>query len=480
MAMDRLKIAELLVDPAWYRAQHGDAAMSDPVLHFAERGMDQGLDPNALFDTAWYRTAHGMGAAGAAAVYEDFCLNALTALRDPGPLFDTAWYCRTYPDIMAAGMNPLQHYLHFGRAERRDPSPFFHNRWYFAAYPFADWPGMDAHTHFMNHGAALGLSTSPFFDVAWYQGRYPAAVRPGMNPLLHYILEGEAQGLRPAPGFDPVSHAARNRAAMAGARGALRHFAAQPERRRQAFLQVKEAPSRFVRAAVAEEARAMIALVGGIEADLADLAAGLEQWPVVSLALGPAELAWRALFLSLDTVPRRLLLVGRLDDAPELASLPDDPQLLVLETDGEDQSIGRHLPPRVAWRSLAGVKPALDEPARVRLVAALVNAFRPAAIMAWGSHAGGEAICRHGANFQVDAKLFLAWTDGPTRDAADLLRRHFRRSLPFVALCYAPDLDALHALADDFGVPAAARGHFRPLAAWRATEGFLGTDSEAA
>lgn len=477
--MDRLRIAELLVDADWYRAHHGDAGMGDPVLHFAEQGMDQGLDPNPMFDTAWYRATHGAAMAPGVSPCEDFCRNAITALRDPGPLFDTAWYCQSYPDIPAAGINPLHHYLSFGRAERRDPSPHFQNGWYFYAYPFADSPGMDAPTHFMNHGAALGLSPSPFFDLAWYRAQYPEVARSGMNPLLHYLLEGEAKGFWPAPGFDPARYAARHRKALPDARGALRHFAAQHPRRREAYLQAKDPPSRYIRAAVAAEARAMIALAGGIEADLADLPAALEQLPVVSLALGTAELAWRRLYLSLDTVPRRILLAGRLDDLPELADLPDDPALLVLETDGDEVSVGRHLPRRVVARSLSAISPGLDEPGRARVVTALLNAFRPAAIMAWGSHAGGEAIARHGASLQVDAKLFIAWTDAPLRDAADLMRRHFRRSLPHVALSYAADLAALHALADDFGLPEGARGHFRPLGAWRAAEGFLGPEGHA-
>ena len=477
--MDRRRIAQLLVDPDWYRARHGAAAQANPVLHFAETGMEQGLDPNAMFDAAWYRATHGAAMAPGVSVYEDFCRNALTALRDPGPLFDTGWYCRTYPDIAAAGINPLHHYLFFGRPERRDPSPYFHNRWYFTAYPFADSPGMDAPTHFLNHGAALGLSPSPFFDVAWYRAQYPEVARAGVNPLLHYILEGEAKGFRPAPGFDPAAHAARHGTALPDARGALRHFAGEPARRDDAWRQAKESPARFVRSAVADEARAMIALVAGIEADLADLPMALERLPVVSLALGQAELTWRSLYLSLDTVPRRILLVGHLDAAPELAALPDDPTLLVLETDGHLASIGTHLPPRVAWRSLAALAPGLDEAERARVVAALLNAFRPAAIMAWGSHAGGETICRHGANLRVDARLFLAWTDAPTRDAAEMMRRHFRRSLPFVTLSYAADMQALTAMADALGLPAGARGHLRPLDAWRAAEGFLGPDTAA-
>jgi hypothetical protein len=220
----------------------------------------------------------------------------------------------------------------------------------------------------------------------------------------------------------------------------------------------------------------MIALAAGIEADLADLPQALEQLPVICLTLGPAEMAWRSLFLSLEAVPSRILLVGRLDDVPELAALPDDPATLVLETDGEALSIGRQLPPRVAWRSLAGS--GLGEAERVRVVAALINAFRPSAILAWGSHAGGEAISRHGGNFRVDARIHVVWADGPTRGAADLAARHFRRSLPFTTLSYARDVPTLHAMADRFGLPAGPRAQFRPIDAWRAAEGFLGPEPQ--
>lgn len=470
--MDRSKIARWLVDPDWYRAQHGAA---DPVQHFIQEGMDRGLDPNAMFDTRWYRATHAAVMAEGIGPCEDFCRNAVTAFRDPGPLFDTAWYCRTYPDILAANLNPLHHYLAFGRSERRNPSPYFDNVWYFNTYPFADSPGMDAPTHFLNHGAALGLSPSAFFNVVWYQTRYPEVARSGVNPLLHYLREGEAMGLWPAPGFDPQRHARQHAPELAHGRGALRHFASEPARRFQAVQASKTPAASQVSRTVADDARAMIALVAGIEADLADLPQALEQLPVVSLALGPAELAWRSLFLSLEIAPSRVLLVGRLDDVSELADLPDDPATLVLETDGDVVSIGRQLPPRVAWRSLAGT--GLGEAERVRVVAALVNAFRPAAILAWGSHAGGEAISRHGANFRVDARIFLAWTDGPTRDAADLAARHFRRSLPFATLTYARDVPTLHTMSDRFGLPAGLRAQFRPIDTWLAADGFLGTET---
>lgn len=178
-------------------------------------------------------------------------------------------------------------------------------------------------------------------------------------------------------------------------------------------------------------------------------------------------------------MPRRILLTGRLDDVPELADLPDDPALLVLETDGEEVSVGRHLPRAIAWCSLPAISPGLEGSARARVVTALLNAFRPSAIMAWGSQAGGEAISRHGGNFRVDARLFIAWTDGPMGEAAELMRRHFRRSLPFLSLSYAPDLAALNRLADSFGLPEAARARFRALDAWRAAEGFLGAEPPA-
>ena len=63
-----------------------------PLVHYLERGVSEGCDPN--------------------------------------PLFDSRWYLQRNPDVAAAGMNPLLHYLRFGAAEKRDPHPLFSMAWY--------------------------------------------------------------------------------------------------------------------------------------------------------------------------------------------------------------------------------------------------------------------------------------------------------------------------------------------------------------
>lgn len=85
------KNSSIPIDADYYRTQTNDfAAAADPLKHFLEKGVKQGLNPTPYFATDWY-----------------------------------AWQ---NPDYAESHKNPYLHYLEKGRYEARDPSPMIDMR----------------------------------------------------------------------------------------------------------------------------------------------------------------------------------------------------------------------------------------------------------------------------------------------------------------------------------------------------------------
>ncbi len=101
-----------LFDRDYYLSQHPTAANGvDPVAHYVEHGVAQGLDPN--------------------------------------PWFDTSFYLENNPDVVRSGMNPLAHYHACGGAEGRSPHPSFNTAAYLAENPEALQSGMTPLLHYL-------------------------------------------------------------------------------------------------------------------------------------------------------------------------------------------------------------------------------------------------------------------------------------------------------------------------------------------
>ena len=116
-------------------AQTVDAAASDPLLDYLQRGAARG--------------------------------------RDPSPLFSGGWYLEQYPDVRATGMNPLVHFLRYGAREGRNPSPFFETEWYRARYPDVRASGMNPLVHYLRYGAAEGRDPARRFIRSCISPRIP-------------------------------------------------------------------------------------------------------------------------------------------------------------------------------------------------------------------------------------------------------------------------------------------------------------------
>lgn len=325
-------------------------------------------------------------------------------------LFDPDWYLRTYPDVAAAGIDPLRHYLQFGAAEGRDPSPFFCTRWYLETYP----------------------------DVA----------EAGINPLQHYLSHGIAEGRLPAP---------------AKSEGDIGHRGPS------------EGPSQGAVAAA-------IDLIEEFSASEFDLAR-LRNQPLDALPVAPdlpQSLAdgWRNLYLSLDRVPRALLIVPSLDDerlrrhllcvCNHAIASGNPSALLVIAVDEALPSVGATVPRGVIWRSLAEFHPDLEFQHKVAILIAFIHSLRPQAVLILDSHAGWDAIARHGAAMCRYAGLFAACA-GPVQNApavgedGDFERRYLRQCLPSLAAVYASDPEWIEEFGARSGLPAASRRKFRLL-----------------
>jgi hypothetical protein len=143
--------------------------------------------------------------------------------------------------------------------------------------------------------------------------------------------------------------------------------------------------------------------------------------------------AWRGLYLSIDGLPQRLVLVGSIDDACGLASLAASTTgLLFVGKDVRVASLAGSLHRGAQWRSLAEFGQDLDWKERVNLMSALVNSLQPAALLVWGSEAGWEMLARHGGAIGRHTTLFATATDGRAamlgdRSAAPLLPEVYSR-----------------------------------------------------
>jgi hypothetical protein len=226
-------------------------------------------------------------------------------------------------------------------------------------------------------------------------------------------------------------------------------------------------------AAVAE-VEAVIQAVASIEPDLVDMPARLATLPVASFEPERYTRAWRGLYLSIYQLPKRLILVGSIDDAPELAALAGHTaDLLIVETDAKTVSTAELLPVGTQWRALSEFEAGLDADDRVRLAAALLNGLQPAALLVMGSQAGWEMLARHGRAIGSYTTVFATTAAAPELSAADLFAKYLRGCIPLLSALYGTDQQALRPIADLFGLPPEDQSKLRPLSDWRDSSGFL-------
>jgi hypothetical protein len=232
------------------------------------------------------------------------------------------------------------------------------------------------------------------------------------------------------------------------------------------------------RAAVAE-ATAVIQALSPLEPDLAAMSESLAGMPIQDFTPDTVSSAWRALYLSIYSLPRRILLVGSIDYTPELADLAGDAaELLIVETDAQAVSTAELLPSGAEWRSLSEFSPNLSTEDRVRLAIALVSGLQPGAVMVMGSRAGWEMLARHGRALRSGATLFAAVAASPDFSAVNLLQDYLRKCIPALSLLYGPGERAMHRITDLFALAPDENIKLRDLRDWRDERGFLSSPGQ--
>ena len=363
-----------------------------------------------------------------------------------------------------------------GRRELRDPESqsFQRTAWYFASYPNAAAEGVDARFHYFEHGAFIGYSPCPLFDSQWYLDTYPEVAAEGINPLLHYLTEGASRGFDPSSRFSTLNYLGAHPETLTSNENPLVHFLASASvHDRMSMTAAVGRPGPLSRAAIAD-VQALIEAMSPIEPDLAAIPEHLERLSVFAFAPDRCTSAWRQLYLSIYQLPRRLVLVGSIDDSPELAELIDSaPGMLIVETDAERASTAESLTLGTQWRSLSEFGVDLDLEDRVNLVTALVHSLQPTALLVWGSRAGWEMLAEFGAALRSNTALFAAVASSPEFSATHLLRSYFRNCIPVIVALYGDDEQQLQRIADLFGLPPGEHWRLRSLKRWRESDGFL-------
>lgn len=227
------------------------------------------------------------------------------------------------------------------------------------------------------------------------------------------------------------------------------------------------------RAALAE-AEAVIQMLSPIEPDLATMVHPLEAIQVISFTPDEVTSAWRGLYLSIQTLPRRIVLVGSIDDTPELAGLADHmSELLVVETDAAVVSTATLLPRGMQWRSLSEFGASLEAEDRFKLTTAVIHNLQPATALIIGSRAGWEMLAQHGRALSFSTTLFAVVAASPGVSAASLLASYLLKCMPRLSALYGADEQALHHIAELFGLSQLERNKIKGLKDWRDAQGFL-------
>jgi hypothetical protein len=219
------------------------------------------------------------------------------------------------------------------------------------------------------------------------------------------------------------------------------------------------------------QARAVIQALAALEPDLDALPKALETIPFNTFVPDRRALAWRGLYLSIYQQPKRVVLVGSIDHAPELAGLADDTAgLLIVETDAATVSTAGLLPRGTQWRSLTEFEAGLDAEDRIALATALINGLQPDSVLILGSRAGLEMLVRYGRPLHLNTALCTTLSAVPDLSIADLFRTYLVRCIPVLTAIYGPDQRVLQRLAELFGLSGAERAKLRD---WRDDHGLL-------
>ncbi len=188
----------------WYSERYGlDGTKPAKALkHYVEKGAALGYRPNPYFDAPYYATQSGIKDPCEALVH--FADGGWREGLDPSKEFLVTPYLEANPDIASAGLSPLAHFLSHGRHEgRKAVSKSFVDPW---APPPGALALKDATVTKRHKSLAKSVTETGLFDAAFYCATYHTHMdAEGMaDPALHYTLFGEKHGFKPNLYFDPT------------------------------------------------------------------------------------------------------------------------------------------------------------------------------------------------------------------------------------------------------------------------------------
>ncbi|WP_417459290.1 glycosyltransferase [Kordiimonas sp.] len=188
----------------WYSERYGLDGFKPlkALTHYVEKGAALGYRPNPYFDAPFYSTQSGVAEPCLALVH--FAEVGWREGLDPSKEFLVKPYMQANPDIADAGVNPLAHFLAYGRHEgRKAITKSFIDPWVPppGALALKNATIMSQHKNW-----AIAVSETGLFDAAFYRATYhPHLDEKGMaDPALHYAVFGERHGFKPNLFFDPA------------------------------------------------------------------------------------------------------------------------------------------------------------------------------------------------------------------------------------------------------------------------------------
>ena len=142
-----------------------------------------------LFDAEFYARVYRDVAGDPEALLLHFCERGWQEGRNPHAGFDTVAYLQTYPDVANVGWNPFYHYVLAGHAEDRVVAP--------ALVPSAACVAVLGY----DPGDWVAI-LRPEVDEAFYAAQLETVPDGGFDLVAHFAYRGWLEGLSPNAGFD--------------------------------------------------------------------------------------------------------------------------------------------------------------------------------------------------------------------------------------------------------------------------------------
>lgn len=240
---------EATFDADFYLAQFPDGAdlPADPLMHYLQNGLQNGLDPCEHFSSSAYLHGNPDVDYGGSSPWEHYILFGENEKRRAIPSFlsalypvdflddqiygsylDTEFYLEQIPSGLNKKIIPWRHYLSIGWLRGLDPRSDFSTDGYLEINPDIREGGVNPLRHYLEAGWRENRQTAcsrfisqsrifkefdtdedrelaarflPYFDRDFYLARNPDVRASGVDPLQHYVVYGYREYRDPSSWF---------------------------------------------------------------------------------------------------------------------------------------------------------------------------------------------------------------------------------------------------------------------------------------